>query len=201
MPGCTVRTAERSLRGFRLASFGLRRAAMAVVAIGLCGGGVLVSGAGASAASTSSPFVVTAKIAAGPFPYGVALDPVTQKVFVSHVSSNTVSVIDAVSGKPDGVYQTGSSPGPLAVDSSLGNLLVGGYDSVSEINEASGQTIPVGVGVSPIAMAVGPDAHKVYAISATRQSIFGALIGSLSVIDETGADAGRATGWPPRRPG
>ena len=109
-------------------------------------------------------FAVTAtiKTGIGSNPRGVAVDPVTDTIYVTNQSSNTVSVINGATNTVTAVIPVGSTPTNVGVDSATDTIYVGnnggGPGTVSVINGATntvtatltGFTSPSGVAVNPV---------------------------------------------------
>jgi len=102
-------------------------------------------------------------IAVGHYPQTVAVNPITNKVYVVSPSSDTVTVIDGRDGSTQTI-STGDSPGLVAVNTVTNKIYVGNFegDSVTVIdgNDNSTQTIAAGDG--PIGLAVNPVTNKIY---------------------------------------
>ena len=117
---------------------------------------------------------VTATIAVGDLPSGVAVDPTNGTVFVTNSGDNTVSVIDEATDTVTATIAVGGIPGAVAVDPATGTAYVTNYgeDTVSLIDEATGTvTATVGAGGFPDAVAVDPDTHTAYVTNQTGDSV------------------------------
>ena len=111
---------------------------------------------------------VSATIAVGSNPLDVAVNPVTNKTYVTNFDSQNVTVIDgktntAVSvavGEGPGPH----SPGPVAVNTVTNKIYVGNRysGSVTIIDGATNATTTVAAGSCPIAIAVNPVTNKIY---------------------------------------
>ena len=55
---------------------------------------------------------VTTTISAGTSPYAVAVNPVTNKIYVANYNSNTVTVIDGATNSTTATVSVGVSPRP-----------------------------------------------------------------------------------------
>ena len=62
--------------------------------------------AGVAPTSAAGGYTVTATIAVGSYPYGVAVDPAAGTVYVANYGAGTVSVIDAATNKGDRHHQS-----------------------------------------------------------------------------------------------
>jgi large repetitive protein len=108
---------------------------------------------------------VTATIFVGSNPQGVAVNPVTNQIYVGNQSSNTVSVIDAATNTVTATIPVGSNPHGVAVNQPTGLIYVanGGSNTVSVIDAATNTvtaTIPVGGG--PQGVAVNSATNQIY---------------------------------------
>jgi YVTN family beta-propeller protein len=123
---------------------------------------------------------VTASVAVGWDPFGVAVDNATQQVFVTDSGSNNVTVVSDQTDLPVASIPVGTSPYGVALDWVTGDVYVanGGSDNVSVI---SGTTLAVvasvDVGSSPIGVVADPESGKVYVANSGS--------GNVSVISDT----------------
>jgi YVTN family beta-propeller protein len=99
----------------------------------------------------------------GSQPYAVAVNPVTNKVYVPNYSSGTVTVIDGATHNTATV-PVGSQPYAVAVNPVTNKVYVAnlGSGTVTVIDGATNNTATVPVGSTPIAAAVNPVTNKVY---------------------------------------
>ena len=79
---------------------------------------LMLSGAGALLAQT-----VTATLGVGSQPYAVAVNPVTNKIYVANMNSNNVTVIDGASNTTTTV-SVGSGPQAVAVNPATNQIYV-----------------------------------------------------------------------------
>jgi YVTN family beta-propeller protein len=123
----------------------------------------------------------TAKVAAGSNPYAVAVNPVTNMVYVANWTSNNVTVIDGATNTTTTV-PAGSTPFDVAVNQLTNKIYVvnDGSGSVTVIDGATNTPATVTVGRIPYAAAVNPVTDKVYV--ANNNS------GSVTVITEAPAN-------------
>jgi YVTN family beta-propeller protein len=108
---------------------------------------------------------VTATIAVGSGPFGVAVTPDGSKVYVSNSNDETVSVIDVATSAVTATIAVGSVPDGVAVTPDGSKVYVANYDgnAVSVIATATNTvTATIPVGNSPMGLAVTPDGSKVY---------------------------------------
>ena len=95
---------------------------------------------------------VTATIAVGSDPDGVAVDPATDTVYVTNQDGNTVSVIDGATNTVTATIAVGSDPNGVAVDPSTDTVYVANAATtrVSVIDGATNTvTATVAVGSEP----------------------------------------------------
>jgi YVTN family beta-propeller protein len=129
---------------------------------------------------TAGGYAVTATIAVGGGPDGVALDPAVHTGYVTNINDDSVSVIDETSSAVTGTIGVGGGPFAVAMDTVAHTAYVtnGGNGTVSVIDETSGAvTGTIAVGAGPDGVAVDPAAHTVYVANGGA--------GTVSVIDET----------------
>jgi YVTN family beta-propeller protein len=151
----------------------------------------------------------TATIHVGPGPNGVAVNPLTNTVYVANGESNTVSVIDgdtcnasATGGcaqSPQTVV-VGNSPYPIDVDQRTDTVYVGnlGDSTMSVIDgSACNATAPCGPGTAPavpieqlpFGIAVDQHTNRIYVTSIVD--------GDVATIDGLSCDAATQTGCQP----
>jgi YVTN family beta-propeller protein len=129
----------RELRGpGRVPGVWRRAAAGGVLAAGVA---VLVAVPGAAAAAAAWAPKVTATIPVGSLPYGVAADPVTNTVYVTNYSDNTVSVICGRTNKVTATVPVGPGPYEVAANPVTNTVYVtnSGNDTVSVISRQHGR--------------------------------------------------------------
>jgi YVTN family beta-propeller protein len=101
----------------------------------------------------------------GKFPYGIAINPFINRVYVTNIESHTVSVIDALSDKVIDNITVDKGPVGIAVNPSTNIIYVTNYASntVSVINGANNKVIAnITVGKGPVGIAVNPMTNKIY---------------------------------------
>ncbi|MFI9633617.1 hypothetical protein ACIHAX_13055 [Nocardia sp. NPDC051929] len=119
-----------------------------------------------AAAVATGPTSVTATIAVGAQPWGVAIDPTSANLFVTNSAGNSVSVIDTKTNVTGVVTAPGMvKPTAVAIDSAAGLAYVtnAGSASVLLINTRNGSfagSIPVGAG--PYGIAVDSASHTAF---------------------------------------
>ena len=120
---------------------------------------------------------VTATVAAGTQPQAVAVNPVTNKIYVSDGGTNSVTVIDGATNTASTFSIGGGNfPGDIAVNPLTNKVYVSSVDYVTVINGAT-NTISARIllGDGPMHLAVDQVDNKIYQISAGSSA--------LSVID------------------
>src|ERR1019366_8618110 len=134
---------------------GKRLAALAAVLTAGVGLGV-TQPAGAATRAPARPPAVTSTIGVGSSPSGVAVSPVTGRIYVTNYDDGTVSVINGRTGTVTSTIGVGVDPEAVAVSPQTGNIYVadGPEGTVSVINgrtDTVTSTISVG---APEAVAV-----------------------------------------------
>ncbi|MCI4318911.1 MAG: YncE family protein [Thermoplasmata archaeon] len=116
-------------------------------------------------ASTGFSWNLTAAIAVGTDPFGVAVDNATNDVFVTNTGSDNITVIDAATGAPIASIGVGSSPYGVAYDWASNEIYVanGGSDNLSIISGSNLTVVgSVGVGSSPVGVVADPQSRQVF---------------------------------------
>ena len=104
-----------------------------------------------------------ATIPAGTDPYAVAVNPVTNKVYVANYGSANVTVIDG-SDNSTATIPAGTNPYDVAVNPVTNKIYVAnrGSNNVTVIDGTDNSTATVAAGTSPYAVAVNPVTNKIY---------------------------------------
>lgn len=99
----------------------------------------------------------------GSYPVAVAVNPLTNKIYVVNQSSNNVTVIDGATNHTTSV-PVGASPTALAINPVTNKIYVtnGNGDSVTVIDGATDQTTAAGAGFYPIAIDVNTVTNQIY---------------------------------------
>jgi YVTN family beta-propeller protein len=122
---------------------------------------------------------VGAPIGVGSNPGGIAITPDGERAYVANFESESVSVIDTVSGAVVTTITVGLHPRGVAItpDGTRAYVANEGSNSVSVIDTASNETVglPITVGVEPLGVAITPDGTRAYVANWSP--------GSVSVID------------------
>ena len=127
-------------------------------------------------------------------PGAMAINPVTNKIYVAQPNINTVVVIDGATNSTTFV-SAGTNPEPVAVNPVTNEIYVGNYESsntVMVIDGATDATTTVNIGASPYTLAVNPITNKIYVAdysSATVTVIDGATNATTTVNAGTNPDA------------
>ena len=135
-----------------------------------------------SAASAASPTV-----SVGSYPYGVAVNPSTNTVYVANYGSNSVSVIDGSTNTVTSTVSVGNGPSGVAANPSTNTVYVanGGDDSVSVINGSTNAvTTTIQVGSGPRGVAVNPWTNTVYVANFYANSV-SVIDGSTNTVTST----------------
>jgi YVTN family beta-propeller protein len=99
-------------------------------------------------------------------PAAVAVNPVTNKIYVAIQSKNSVTVIDGATNTI-AAANAGALPFAIAVNPVTNKVYVANANSnnVTVIDGASNTTITVGAGTRPVAVAVNPVSNKIYVVN------------------------------------
>ena len=128
-----------------------------------------------SSSETSSPtYAVTGTIPVGDGPYGVAVEPGTQTVYVVNGISNSVSVIDATTYTVTATIPVGLAPFGVVIVPETRTGYVTNFDaeSVSVIDTANNTvTATILVGFSPHAVAIEPHSRNLYVANQDSDSV------------------------------
>jgi YVTN family beta-propeller protein len=115
-----------------------------------------------SAGKASADAVVTT-VTTGSGPEAIAIDSVTDKIYVTNYFSNDVTVIDGATNSTTTVG-AGTNPWAIGVNPVTNMIYVANYGSntVTAINGANNSTDFVNTGALPIAIVVNPVSNKIY---------------------------------------
>ncbi len=104
-----------------------------------------------------------ASVTVGTNPISVAVNPVTNKIYVANQSSASVTVIDGATNSTTNV-NVGTSPYCVAVNPVTNMIYVANRDStnVTVIDGATNNTTTVSAGTNPRSLAVNPVTNKIY---------------------------------------
>jgi hypothetical protein len=110
----------------------------------------------------------TTTVAAGSNPNGVAVNPVTNKIYVPNGGTGTVTVIDGATNTTSTVA-AGTTPDVVAVNPVTNNVYVTNVNSgnVTVITEQSVQNVPLQVGIAPLPGNTTTSATPTFTLTAT----------------------------------
>ena len=138
--------------------------------------------------------VVTATVPAGSAPLAVAVNALTNKIYVANLHGNSVTVIDGASNNTTTV-RVGAYPLALAVNSTTNKIYVantcgnddtcGSLGTVTVIDGATNNTTTIMAGSHPQDIAVNPVTNKIYALNQCGHDIrcLGFTTATVTVID------------------
>ena len=127
------------------------------------GSGINFPGSGITVTVIDGATNATSTVSAGTSPQAMAVNPVTDKVYVVNTGSGTVTVIDGATNATSTV-NVGATPDAVAVNPVTDQVYVANFDSnsVTVIDGATNATSTVSVGKNPDAVAVNPATDQVY---------------------------------------
>ena len=152
--------------------------------------GVFSESVGVSVIDAATNTVTTPMYPAGTSPWAVAVDPVSNTIFVANNSNGTVSVIDGGTNTPDPAspITVGTNPNALVVDPINDLIYVSnsGSSSVSVINgqalSSPPSTVLLDNNTSPNLLAFNPVLNQVYGASTSQGVGFSFPGGNLSPV-------------------
>ena len=155
-----------------------RRAATLVVLLIAMATGIVTWSVSAQA---STIYPVTATVAVGGDPLGVAVDPTSHVAYVANANDNSLSVIDGATDTVTHTVGVGVGPFAAAVDPTRHVVYVTEpfSDTVSVVSEVSNtvtHTLGFATGTEPDAVAVDPATHTAWVANAN--------VPTVTVIDE-----------------
>jgi YVTN family beta-propeller protein len=113
-------------------------------------------------------------LAVDTYPVGVAVNPVTKKIYATDEFSNTVSVISGTSNSVEGTITVGSFPYGVAVNPFDSRVYVTnrGTDTVSVIDGSTNTKLHnITVQNSPVGVAVNPSANWIYVTNINSNTV------------------------------
>jgi YVTN family beta-propeller protein len=115
---------------------------------------------------------VTATVNVGNDPYAVAVNPVTNKIYVANQSSNTVTVIDGATNSTTTV-NAGNAPFAVAVNPVTNKIYVANYfsDNVTVMDGSTNSTATIIAGGRPAAVVVNLVTNKIYVANQTGNDV------------------------------
>jgi YVTN family beta-propeller protein len=116
-----------------------------------------------TAAAPAAAQTATAAVGAGTSPFSVAVNPVTNKIYVANSGSDNVTVIDGATNATITVA-AGTNPVSVAVNPVTNKIYVAneGSGNVTVIDGATNATTTVAAGTNPVSVAVNPVTNKIY---------------------------------------
>ncbi len=149
--------------------------------------------AAALAVSTAQAHGAATTVAAGSLPSAVAVNPVTNKIYVANIGNATVTVIDGATNAAVTV-PAGTLPASIAVNTATNTVYVANQysDSVTVIDGTTNSTATVAVGRFPYAIAVNPATNLVYVCNQYANSVTvidGATNSTTTVVSGSGPNA------------
>ena len=136
---------------------------------------------------------VTATVTAGTNPNSVAVNPVTNTIYVANGGSQNVTVIDGATNATSTV-SAGKGANAIAVNTLTNKIYVAnqGAGSVTVIDGATNNTTSVTVGSNPYCLAVNPVTNKIYVANYNSNNVTvidGATNATTTVAAGTGPTA------------
>ena len=121
---------------------------------------------------------VTATVGVGNSPAAVAVNPVTNRIYVANTAGNSVTIIDG-SNNSTTTVNVGTGPQAIAVNPVTNEIYVAntGSNNVTVINGADNTTATVNVGSGPQGIAVNSATNKIYVANTGSNNV--------TVIDAT----------------
>lgn len=133
---------------------------------------------GAASSLSAGAQTVNATVVTAPLPIAVAVNSVTNKIYVSsYIEKGQVTVIDGATNLTTAI-PVGSYPYGIDVNMVTNKVYVacGGSNSVTVIDGATNATTSIPVGINPTAVSVNPVKNFIYVVNNN-------LDGTISVID------------------
>ena len=96
-------------------------------------------------------------------PAAIAINPLTNKIYLANPASNSVSIADGPADHVGVTVQVGAAPRAIAVNTATGRIYVANSgDSTVSVVDGSKVIATVDVGGSPAAVAVNEVTNKIY---------------------------------------
>src|SRR5581483_2869060 len=111
-------------------------------------------------------------VSVGANPAGVAVNPVTNRIYVANHADGNVTVINGIDNTTSTVV-AGTAPGPIAVNSVTNRIYVVNMNTnnVTVINGADSSTATVTVGTFPVALAVNSVSNRIYVANESSANV------------------------------
>ncbi len=121
--------------------------------------------------STQAEMPATVKV--GSEPMAIAVDSVTNKIYVGNSGSGTVSVIDGVTGAVTATVKVGPLPYVVAVNPTTNKIYVSKTfsNTMTVIDGATNATSELSAGIQAGAIAVNPVTNKLYLTNYENQNV------------------------------
>jgi YVTN family beta-propeller protein len=115
---------------------------------------------------------VTTTVTVGTTPFSVAVNPVTNKIYVANQGSANVTVIDGATNSATTV-STGTGPLSVAVNPVTNKIYVVNFNSnnVTVIDGANNSSTTVNAGTNPFSIAVNPVTNKIYVANVNSNNV------------------------------
>jgi len=113
--------------------------------------------------SAQNSSFTTTTVSTGLGPVAIAVNPVTNRIYVANADSNNVTVIDGTDNSATTVA-AGSFPSDIAVNTATNRIYVtnAGSNDVTVINGSNNSTVTVAAGANPLAVAANPVTNRIY---------------------------------------
>jgi YVTN family beta-propeller protein len=122
------------------------------------------------AAVTASPTVI-ATIPVGNGPFGVAVNPSTNRIYVTNYQDDTVSVIDGINHSVIATIPVGDGPSGIGVNPATNKVYVANHSSGDPVSVIDGETdtviAQVPVALNAFDVGVNPNANRIYVTTQT----------------------------------
>jgi YVTN family beta-propeller protein len=120
---------------------------------------------------------VVATITGMTFPYGIAIDSATNKVYVSNLKGNAVSVIDGATNQVIATIAVGADPAGVRINSTanllyVANNLGGTISVIDTTSNTVTNTFPLPNAAAPIVVALDPITNRLFVTDAVFQSVY-----------------------------
>jgi hypothetical protein len=127
--------------------------------------------------------VVTGSVTTAADPYAIAVNPVTNMIYVASITKNVVTVINGATNQTATV-NVGAAPVAIDIDTSTNKVFVANQQgsSVTEIDGATNATTTIALNGTPESIAVNSKTHQIWAPIDTYHGSFS--YGAVELIDE-----------------
>src|SRR5579859_7375155 len=109
---------------------------------------------------------IVTSVGVGPNPFGIGINPTTNRIYVADYDSNTVSVIDVTNNSVIGPIAVGTNPVGIGVNQVTNRIYVANTSSnnlsvLDGVTNSTIATVPVN-GTAPNSVAVNATTNRVY---------------------------------------